>query len=73
MNKKIALLGAGSWGTALAILAARNGCQVLLWGHDPEHIANLARDRENKHYLSGLIFPENISITADLADIANFS
>lgn len=73
MSKKIALLGAGSWGTALAILAARNGCQVLLWGHDPEHIATLARDRENKHYLSGLVFPEQIEVTANLAEIADFS
>ncbi len=73
MNKKIALLGAGSWGTALAILAARNGCQVLLWGHDPNHIAALARDRENKQYLSDLAFPENLTVTADLADVAAFS
>lgn len=73
MSKKIALLGAGSWGTALAILAARNGCQVLLWGHEPEHIANLAKDRENKHYLAGLVFPESLNVTADLAEIANFS
>jgi glycerol-3-phosphate dehydrogenase (NAD(P)+) len=73
MTKKIALLGAGSWGTALAILAARNGCQVLLWGHNPEHIAALARDRENKHYLSGLGFPDNLKVTADLAEVGAFS
>ncbi len=73
MNKKIAILGAGSWGTALAILAARNGCQVLLWGHDPKHIAALAHDRENKQYLSGLVFPENLNVTADLAELGAFS
>jgi glycerol-3-phosphate dehydrogenase (NAD(P)+) len=73
MNKKIAILGAGSWGTALAILAARNGCQVLLWGHNPERIAALAHDRENKHYLSGIVFPENLKVTADLAEIGAFS
>jgi len=73
MNKKIALLGAGSWGTALAILAARNGCQVLLWGHDPAHIAALARDRENKQYLSGLAFPKNLNVTDSLTEIATFS
>jgi len=55
MNKKIAVLGAGSWGTALAILAARNGCRTLLWGHNPEHMAALAQDRENKRYLPGLL------------------
>ncbi|MDD1616228.1 MAG: glycerol-3-phosphate dehydrogenase (NAD(P)+) [Methylococcaceae bacterium NSP1-2] len=73
MNKKIAILGAGSWGTALAILAARNGCQVLLWGHDPKHIAALADDRENKQYLSGLAFPKNLKVTADLAELGAFS
>jgi glycerol-3-phosphate dehydrogenase (NAD(P)+) len=73
MNKNIALLGAGSWGTALAILAARNGCQVLLWGHNPAHVAALTRDRENKQFLSGLAFPDNLHITGDLAEIAAFS
>jgi len=73
MNKNIALLGAGSWGTALAILAARNGCQVLLWGHNPAHVAALTRDRENKQFLSGLAFPDNLHISGDLAEIAAFS
>jgi len=73
MSNNIALLGAGSWGTALAILAARNGCQVLLWGHNPDHIAALARDRENKQFLSGLAFPDNLQVTDNLADCAAFS
>lgn len=73
MNIKIAVLGAGSWGTALAILAARNGCQTLLWGHNAAHMALLAQDRENKHYLPGLMFPENLTVTSSLADVAGFS
>ncbi|TAN69960.1 MAG: NAD(P)-dependent glycerol-3-phosphate dehydrogenase [Methylobacter sp.] len=73
MNKKIAILGAGSWGTALAILAARNGCRTLLWGHHPGHIASLEQDRENKRYLPGLAFPKNLTVTSDLAEVANFS
>jgi len=73
MGKKIAILGAGSWGTALAILAARNGCQALLWGHNSEHIAALSRDRQNNRYLPGLGFPENLIITADLSEAAAFS
>ena len=73
MSKKIVVLGAGSWGTALAILAARNGCQVLLWGHLSAHVDALARDRENKQYLSGLAFPDNLQVTADLAEAAAFS
>lgn len=73
MNKKIAVLGAGSWGTTLAILAARNGCSTLLWGHNPKHMASLAQDRENKRYLPGLAFPENLTVTSDLAEVARFS
>ncbi|MGZ4976961.1 MAG: NAD(P)H-dependent glycerol-3-phosphate dehydrogenase [Methylobacter sp.] len=72
MNKKIAVLGAGSWGTALAILAARNGCQTLLWGHNPKHMASLAQDRENKRYLPSVVFPDNLNITSDLAEAAGF-
>ncbi|MFU8789678.1 MAG: NAD(P)H-dependent glycerol-3-phosphate dehydrogenase [Methylobacter sp.] len=72
MNKKIAVLGAGSWGTALAILAARNGCRTLLWGHNPQHIAALAKDRENKRYLPGPSFPGQLTVTCDLAEIGSF-
>ena len=73
MNKKIAILGAGSWGTALAILAARNGCQTLLWGHNPEHIAALAQDRQNKRYLPDHPFPAQLAVTPNLAEVAAFS
>lgn len=73
MSQKISVLGAGSWGTALAMLAARNGCQTLLWGHKPEHIAALRKDRENKQYLPGLTFSENLAVTSDLTEAAAFS
>ncbi len=73
MVHKIALLGAGSWGTALAILAARNGCHVLLWGHKPDQMEHLARQRENRRYLPGHAFPEPLAVTADLAEAAVFS
>ena len=56
MNK-IAILGAGSWGTALALLAARNGCQTLLWGHNKEQIAMIALLRKNQRYLPNHTFP----------------
>ena len=72
-NKKIAILGAGSWGTALALLAARNGCQTVLWGHNPEHVAALAQDRQNKRYLPDHPFPANLAVTANLAEVAAFS
>ncbi|QWF71026.1 NAD(P)-dependent glycerol-3-phosphate dehydrogenase [Methylomonas paludis] len=62
----ISILGAGSWGTALALLAARNGYDTLLWGHNRQHIANLASERINQRYLPGFHFPENLSVSADL-------
>jgi glycerol-3-phosphate dehydrogenase (NAD(P)+) len=62
----IAVLGAGSWGTALAVLIARNGFPVLLWGHDPARMATLERERENTRYLPGTRFPDNLVICDDL-------
>jgi glycerol-3-phosphate dehydrogenase (NAD(P)+) len=73
MSTTISVLGAGSWGTALAILAARNGCQTLLWGHNPSHIASLQQNNENIHYLPGFPFPQSLSVTANLAEAAAFS
>jgi glycerol-3-phosphate dehydrogenase (NAD(P)+) len=69
----ISILGAGSWGTALAILAARNGFQTLLWGHNQKHIDALSKDRQNKRYLPDLSFSENLFVTADLSKIGDFS
>ena len=73
MASSISVLGAGSWGTALAILAARNGCQTLLWGHNPEHIRRLQYDRENQHYLPSFKFSDNLQVTADLREAVTFS
>jgi len=73
MTAKISILGAGSWGTALAILAARNGCQTLLWGHNPEHIETLRQDRKNKQYLPDCCFPESLKLTSKLAEATTFS
>ena len=50
----IAVLGAGSWGTALAVLLARNGYRTLFWGHDAARQARLAHERENARYLPGI-------------------
>ncbi len=63
---QIAVLGAGSWGTALSLVLCRNGHGVRLWGHDPQEIAALTRDRENRRFLPGHPFPEALHPTADL-------
>lgn len=73
MNRSISVLGAGSWGTALAILAARNGCQTLLWGHSSEHVAALEQQRQNARYLPGIAFPNELYLTGNLAEAAAFS
>lgn len=65
---RIAVLGAGSWGTALALLLVRNGHTVRLWGHDPAEIAGLRRDRENRRYLPNIPFPPALTVSADLAE-----
>lgn len=62
----IAVLGTGSWGTALAMLLARNGHAVRLWGNEPAVMAELARARCNARYLPDTIFPDGIAIHADL-------
>jgi len=62
----VTVLGVGSWGTALALLLARNGHTVRLWGHDPEEVAPLRRERENQRYLPGIPFPAALTAGADL-------
>ena len=66
MPQSVAVIGAGSWGTALAVLLARNGHPVSLWGRDTGHIANLSKDRCNQRYLPGAYFPDNLAVTSDL-------
>jgi glycerol-3-phosphate dehydrogenase (NAD(P)+) len=60
------VLGAGSWGTALAIQFARAGHPAVLWGRDPGHVAALAAVRRNERYLPTVTFPEGLEITGDL-------
>jgi len=62
----IAVLGAGSWGTALAIHMADSGHDVLLWGNDAEHMQLLAEQRCNQQFLPGVDFPQRLQVTADL-------
>ena len=62
----IVVLGAGSWGTALAMHLAGSGHNVLLWGNEPEHIQLLAEQRCNQQYLPDVPFPDLLQVTADL-------
>ena len=68
MQSRIAVFGAGSWGTALAIQLARNGIQVNLWGHEPSHIENLVSQGENHAYLPGVKLDSKIVPVSSVED-----
>jgi glycerol-3-phosphate dehydrogenase (NAD(P)+) len=63
---KLTILGAGSWGTALAALIARNGAATRLWGRDADALAEMAAQRCNERYLPGILLPETLQYEADL-------
>src|SRR5688572_4404860 len=63
----VAVLGAGSWGTALAALIARHGHPVVLWGRDADGIAAIDQRHENPRYLPGIALPDELRATTDLA------
>ncbi len=64
---RTAVIGAGSWGTALARLLGEKGQDVTLWGHRADHMAELAASRENVRYLPGFTLPDTIRIESDPA------
>ena len=66
MATTIAVLGAGSWGTALAVSLSTSGHAVTLWARRAEAAAAMARDRHNPTYLPDIIIPEAVHITSDL-------
>ncbi len=63
---QISVLGAGSYGTALAFCFARNGHNVIMWGRDKSQIQAMSEQRENAKYLPGATFPETLSVTNEL-------
>jgi glycerol-3-phosphate dehydrogenase (NAD(P)+) len=67
MTLNVAVLGAGSWGTALAKLLADKGYAVRLWARKPEQAAAIEADRENRRYLAGAPLPATLHATHDLA------
>ncbi|MDT9546997.1 MAG: NAD(P)H-dependent glycerol-3-phosphate dehydrogenase [Chlorobium phaeovibrioides] len=70
---ELCVLGAGSWGTTLAILLAEKGHRVKLWAHRPEFAERLRRDRENTTYLKGSMFPSSLEVESDLSRTVNDS
>jgi glycerol-3-phosphate dehydrogenase (NAD(P)+) len=66
VHEPVTVLGAGSWGTALAVQFARGGRSVRLWGRDAAQLATFSGARCNERYLPGVVFPDSLEIRADL-------
>jgi glycerol-3-phosphate dehydrogenase (NAD(P)+) len=68
MTQSFTVLGAGSWGTALAMQLARAGHTTYLWSHSPEHVESMRASHSNEHYLPGIAFPEKLSVLSSLEE-----
>ncbi|WP_454780235.1 NAD(P)H-dependent glycerol-3-phosphate dehydrogenase [Legionella sp. WA2022007384] len=72
MNQKnITILGAGSWGTAVAIHLAKVGHRVLLWSHDPQQVALMTEKKTNPRYLPDIDFPKTLEPSTDFDQCVN--
>lgn len=69
-SRTIAVLGAGSWGTALANVAARNGADTILWARDSSHVEEMRAERQNRRRLPGIALEANVSPSSDVDDVA---
>ena len=67
-RKRVTVVGAGSWGTALALVAARNQHDVSVWAREPEVALSIEREHKNPFYLSDFTLPENISAATSLEE-----
>ena len=65
---KISVLGAGSWGTALAVVLHKNGHEVTIWSIDPAEVEMLSKEREHKTKLPGVQISEEIQITGEIQE-----
>ena len=63
--KKVTVIGSGSWGTALAVMLAKNDHDVMIWSRRQDAVDELLVDRKNERYLPGIVIPENIKATTD--------
>ncbi|HET6408264.1 MAG TPA: NAD(P)H-dependent glycerol-3-phosphate dehydrogenase [Chthoniobacteraceae bacterium] len=68
--QNIGVIGAGGWGTALALLLSQNRYPITLWGHNPGETAQFAAQRENTAYLPGVKLPGEFRWTSELEDLA---
>ncbi len=73
IDRRVTVIGAGSWGTTLAVVLARAGRRVTLYARDARQATELAARRENTRYLPGVRIPDSVVITADLAEAVGAS
>src|SRR5690606_41964823 len=65
---RVAVLGAGAFGTAMALTLARTGAEVGLWTRQRDHAAEMRRTRRNAKRLAGVNLPESVSVSAEIGD-----
>jgi glycerol-3-phosphate dehydrogenase (NAD(P)+) len=70
MSDQVGVIGAGAWGTTLAVLLAEAERPVSLWAHSSEAAERLAHERTNERYLPGIVFPPNLRVVSDDAYLA---
>lgn len=73
MSSQLAILGAGSWGTALAIALAGRFDSIQLWARDPSRAVEMDAKRENRRYLPGFRLPQNVQVSSDIQTTLNGS
>ncbi len=66
MNRKICVLGAGSWATALSVLLAYKGCRIVMWSRNAELVAEINETRKNSRYLPDILIPPAIEVSVDM-------
>ncbi|MFH0868343.1 MAG: NAD(P)H-dependent glycerol-3-phosphate dehydrogenase [Candidatus Woesearchaeota archaeon] len=71
MMKKVSVIGAGSWGTTLAILIAENGYDVTLWSREDDTVQSINNDRENKRFLPNVKTPSNLHAESSIEKAAS--
>jgi len=69
MNAPIAIIGAGGWGTALAVTMARQGKQVRLWSYEPYVVETMIATRENPLYLPAIRVPDSVVVSNSMSDV----
>jgi glycerol-3-phosphate dehydrogenase (NAD(P)+) len=69
--QSVGIVGAGAWGSALAVTSRRAGRDVLIWAHEPETIADINQNHRNETYLPGVKLDPSIEATARLNEVAN--